>query len=84
MRWWWVHPRPVCCRLEKVGTFQDWFDIYRLASQGLAMKEEIGDSQAVPVRAFVTLDPGGYFLEFDRFLDDGRNQRIIFFLNMEG
>ncbi len=60
----------------------DWF--IRLATPGLTMKEEIGSSLAVPVRAFVTLDPAGYYLEFDRFLDDGRNRRLLYFLNKEG
>ena len=59
----------------------DWF--IRLTIQGLTMKEEIGDSRTIPVRAFVTLDPGGYFLEFDSFLDDDQNRRILSFLNKE-
>jgi glyoxylase-like metal-dependent hydrolase (beta-lactamase superfamily II)/catechol 2,3-dioxygenase-like lactoylglutathione lyase family enzyme len=60
----------------------DWF--IRLDAQGLTMKEEIGSSPAIPVRAFVTLDPAGYYLEFDRFLDNGRNQKLLSFLNKEG
>jgi catechol 2,3-dioxygenase-like lactoylglutathione lyase family enzyme len=60
----------------------DWF--IRLDAQGLTMKEEIGSSPAIPVRAFVTLDPAGYYLEFDRFLDNGRNQKLLSFLNREG
>ena len=30
--WWNVHPRPVYATLEKVGAYQDWFDVYRLES----------------------------------------------------
>ncbi|MBN2408355.1 MAG: VOC family protein, partial [Candidatus Aminicenantes bacterium] len=55
----------------------------RLASQGLTMKEEIGDGASIPVRAFVTLDPGGYYLEFDHFLDDEMNRKISSYLNKE-
>ena len=29
--WWRVHPRPVYATLEMIGTFQSWFDVYRLA-----------------------------------------------------
>ena len=37
--WWRVHPRPVYATLEKVGTFQDWFDVYRLAEGTYAIYE---------------------------------------------
>ena len=38
-KWWSIHPRPVYSRLEKVGTFQDWFDVYRLAEGTFAIYE---------------------------------------------
>lgn len=37
--WWKVHPRPVYASLEKIGTFQEWFDVYRLAENTFAIYE---------------------------------------------
>lgn len=37
--WWRVHPRPVYAGLEKVGTYQAWFDVYRLAPGTFAIYE---------------------------------------------
>jgi glyoxylase-like metal-dependent hydrolase (beta-lactamase superfamily II) len=37
--WWDVHPRPVYATLEKVGTFQEWFDVYRLTDGTYAIYE---------------------------------------------
>jgi glyoxylase-like metal-dependent hydrolase (beta-lactamase superfamily II) len=37
--WWRVHPRPVYESLEKVGTFQSWFDVYRLTDGTYAIYE---------------------------------------------
>ena len=37
--WWRVHPRPVYASLEKVGTYQEWFDVYRLAEGTYAIYE---------------------------------------------
>ncbi len=48
-----------------------------LVDKGLEMKEELADSETIPIRAFVTYDIAGYFLEFDRFLDSPRNKRIL-------
>jgi glyoxylase-like metal-dependent hydrolase (beta-lactamase superfamily II) len=38
-KWWKVHPRPVYSKLEKVGTFQDWFDVYKLIKGTYAIYE---------------------------------------------
>ena len=38
-KWWEVHPRPVYATLEKVGTFQAWFDVYELADGTFAIYE---------------------------------------------
>ncbi|MFC1724985.1 MBL fold metallo-hydrolase [candidate division KSB1 bacterium] len=38
-KWWQVHPRPVYASLEKVGTFQEWFDVYKLAEGTYAIYE---------------------------------------------
>ncbi|MGD2154059.1 MAG: MBL fold metallo-hydrolase [Gemmatimonadales bacterium] len=37
--WWRVHPRPVYATLDKVGTYQEWFDVYRLAEGTYALYE---------------------------------------------
>ncbi len=37
--WWDVHPRPVYASLEKVGTYQEWFDVYRLTEGTYAIYE---------------------------------------------
>ncbi len=38
-QWWSVHPRLVYATLEKVGTYQAWFDVYRLAEGTYAVYE---------------------------------------------
>ncbi len=38
-KWWSVHPRPVYATLEKVGTYQDWFDVYKLTDGTYAIYE---------------------------------------------
>lgn len=63
-------------------SMDSWY--VRLTAQGLALKEETSDSRSIPVRAFVVLDPGGYYLEFDRFLDDERNRKLLSYLDKEG
>ncbi|MFG1690727.1 MBL fold metallo-hydrolase [Gemmatimonadota bacterium] len=37
--WWHVHPRPVYASLERTGTYQDWFDVYRLTEGTYAIYE---------------------------------------------
>ena len=37
--WWNVHPRPIYASLEKVGTYQVWFDVYKLAEGTYAIYE---------------------------------------------
>jgi glyoxylase-like metal-dependent hydrolase (beta-lactamase superfamily II) len=37
--WWRIHPRPVYATLEKVGTYQGWFDVYKLAEGTYAIYE---------------------------------------------
>jgi glyoxylase-like metal-dependent hydrolase (beta-lactamase superfamily II) len=38
-QWWEIHPRPVYATLEKVGTYQAWFDVYKLAEGTFAIYE---------------------------------------------
>lgn len=37
--WWSVHPRPVYASLNKVGTYQNWFDVYELGQGTYAIYE---------------------------------------------
>jgi predicted enzyme related to lactoylglutathione lyase len=52
----------------------------RFKEHGLDIKDPLEDATSIPVRAFVAYDTGGYFLEFDRFLQDPRNDRILGYL----
>jgi hypothetical protein len=45
------------------------------------MLNDIVDMPDIPVRVFVTTDPGGYYLEFDHFLLDERNRKILSYLS---
>ena len=38
-KWWSVHPRPIYAQLEKIGTYQDWFDVYKLTEGTYAIYE---------------------------------------------
>jgi len=33
--------------------------------------------ESIPVKAFVAYDPAGYYIEFDQFLEDPKNKRIL-------
>jgi len=48
-----------------------------LKAAGLAMRSELKDASRHPTRGFVAVDPEGYLLEFERFLDDPQNSRLI-------
>ena len=37
--WWSVHPRPVYATLEHVGTFQNWFEVYKINDTTYAIYE---------------------------------------------
>ncbi len=41
------------------------------------MRSELKDASRHPTRGFVAVDPEGYLLEFERFLDDPQNSRLI-------
>jgi acetyl esterase/lipase/cyclophilin family peptidyl-prolyl cis-trans isomerase/catechol 2,3-dioxygenase-like lactoylglutathione lyase family enzyme len=47
-----------------------------LKAAGLPMRSELKDATRHPTRGFVTADPEGYLLEFERFLDDPQNSRL--------
>jgi len=52
-----------------------WYERFQIA--GVEIKDSLEDAEAIPVRAFVGYDPAGYFIEFDTFLKDPRNKRIL-------
>jgi acetyl esterase/lipase/catechol 2,3-dioxygenase-like lactoylglutathione lyase family enzyme len=47
-----------------------------LKAAGLEMRSELKDASRHPTRGFVAVDPEGYLLEFERFLDDPQNSRF--------
>jgi lactoylglutathione lyase len=58
-----------------------WYE--RLLAKGLEMRDALADSASIPVRAFVTSDSAGYFLEFDWFQPDERNDAILRYLEIK-
>jgi len=51
-----------------------WYEY--LKEKGLEMRGPLGDATRHPTRGFVTYDPEGYFLEFERFLDHPQNLHL--------
>ena len=47
-----------------------------LKGRGVPLRGEVRDATRHPTRGFVAYDPEGYFLEFERFLDDPQNARL--------
>jgi catechol 2,3-dioxygenase-like lactoylglutathione lyase family enzyme len=56
-----------------------WFE--RLQSAGIPIKVPLEDAEEGLVRAFVALDPAGYFLEFNWFNPDPKNEKILSLLS---
>ncbi len=56
----------------------EWFA--KLKRKDLEIRDSLEDQANFPVRTFVIYDTGGYFLEFDWFLEDGRNTKILKYL----
>lgn len=56
----------------------DWYN--HLSGQGLEFRNKLSDESEEPIRAFVTYDAAGYFLEFDVFLDDEKNGTLLKYL----
>jgi catechol 2,3-dioxygenase-like lactoylglutathione lyase family enzyme len=44
-----------------------------LTEGGVPMHRPLSDSSRIPIRGFVALDPAGYFLEFETFLEHPQN-----------
>ena len=53
----------------------EWYT--HLGGKGVKIKDSLEALESIPVKAFVAYDPAGYFIEFDRFLKDPKNQRIL-------
>jgi catechol 2,3-dioxygenase-like lactoylglutathione lyase family enzyme len=77
-----LHP-PTKEKAVNVGFFTkevgDWYRY--LSDHGVTMREPLDEIEEGLVHAFVCFDPGGYFLEFDKFLDDERNKELRKILN---
>jgi len=52
-----------------------WYEY--LVSQGVRVRGPVRDGTRHPTRGFVAIDPEGYFLEFERFLDHPQNARLL-------
>jgi hypothetical protein len=61
----------VCFLTDRID---DWYA--HLQAKNTRIKDELEEMESIPVKAFVALDPGEYFLEFDHFLESPKNQRI--------
>jgi len=56
----------------------EWYD--KLKRKELEIRDPLEDQANFPVRTFVIYDTGGYFLEFDWFLEDEKNTDILKYL----
>jgi catechol-2,3-dioxygenase len=56
-----------------------WYQL--LLSRGVEMRAPLADLEEGLVHAFVGYDVGGYYLEFDKFLEDERNKALLEILN---
>ncbi len=61
----------VCFLTDRID---DWYRHF--LTKKVKIKDALEEMQSIPVKAFVALDSGEYFLEFDYFLEDPKNQRI--------
>ncbi len=52
-----------------------WYDY--LVSKGVKVRGPVRDASRHPTRGFVAYDPEGYFLEFERFLEHGQNEKLL-------
>lgn len=58
---------------------EQWFAAF--TRDNLNFKDQLEDQSDFPVRTFVLYDPGGYFLEFDHFIEDEKNRKLRSYLN---
>jgi catechol 2,3-dioxygenase-like lactoylglutathione lyase family enzyme len=48
-----------------------------LQAKGVTIRNPLANATRHPTRGFVALDPEGYFLEFERFLDHAQNETLL-------
>jgi catechol 2,3-dioxygenase-like lactoylglutathione lyase family enzyme len=53
----------------------EWYT--RLQAKRAKIKDQLENLESIPVKAFVSYDPAGYYIEFDQFLEDPKNKRIL-------
>lgn len=61
----------VCFLTDRID---DWYTHFQV--KNTRIKDALEEMESIPVKAFVALDPGEYYIEFDHFLEDPKNQRI--------
>ncbi|UCE40069.1 MAG: VOC family protein [Candidatus Aminicenantes bacterium] len=61
----------VCFLTDQID---DWYRHFQ--TKKVNIKDALEEAGSIPVKAFVAFDSGGYFIEFDHFLEDIKNQRI--------
>jgi len=54
---------------------EDWYK--HVIELGLEIREPLEESETIPVKAFVTYDVAGYFLEFDWFPEHEKNTKLL-------
>ena len=59
-----------------VRDLEGWYD-YVKSQEPFPLAQEMYSGKEDRYKAFVGIDPGNYFLEFDRFLDHGDNKRLL-------
>ena len=53
----------------------EWYA--QLQAKRVKIKDPLESLESIPVKAFVAYDPAGYYIEFDQFLEDPKNKRIL-------
>jgi predicted enzyme related to lactoylglutathione lyase len=53
----------------------EWYQYFQ--QRGVKIRNPLASSARHPTRGFVALDPEGYFLEFERFLDHEQNVTLL-------
>ncbi|MGD2246137.1 MAG: VOC family protein, partial [Candidatus Aminicenantes bacterium] len=57
------------------GEIDEWYEY--LVKKGVPMHRPLINSTRLPIRGFVALDPEGYFLEFETFLQHPQNEKML-------
>lgn len=61
------------------GEVDGWYNY--LKAKGVKLRSPVRSSTRIPIRGFVAHDPGGYFLEFETFLEHEQNKKLLTILN---